>query len=116
MSDMTHEETRLREELARWQEGGVTEAVLRRQDGFIKLDRGCVIVIEQEWAEQIHELAQLREQVARLREAMESIRDMAQVDLRTAISTGDELRMLEQALVLFNSCRDIALAALDVEP
>ena len=36
--------------------GGVTEALLRKQDGCIKLGKGCCIVIEQEWDETIYRL------------------------------------------------------------
>jgi len=37
-------------------QGGVTEELLRKQDGHIKLGNGCCIVIEQEWNVMIYQL------------------------------------------------------------
>lgn len=41
---------RLVAELQVYREGGVTEEILRRNNGSIKVGRGCVIVREDEWA------------------------------------------------------------------
>lgn len=38
----------LEQELMQWRSGGVTEELLRRQDGYIKVGKGCVIVREDE--------------------------------------------------------------------
>lgn len=36
-------------ELQAYRQGGVTEEILRRNDGCIKVGRGCVIVLESDW-------------------------------------------------------------------
>ena len=52
-------------------EGGVTEELLRRHDGHIKLAKGCCIVIEEEWSNLLRRLA---ERVALVKE-LEKARD-----------------------------------------
>lgn len=42
---------KINEELAAYRTGGVTEEILRRNDGCIKVGQGCVIVREDEWNE-----------------------------------------------------------------
>lgn len=52
-------------------EGGVTEELLRRHDGHIKLAKGCCIVIEEEWSNLLRQLA---EREARVKELEGTIR------------------------------------------
>ena len=47
--------------------GGVTEEMLRRQDGTIRLAKGCCIVIESEWDETLRQLTEAQQETARLR-------------------------------------------------
>jgi hypothetical protein len=49
-------------ELTQWRDGGITEELLRKQDGFLKLGKGCCIVIEQQWNEREGKLVQLEQQ------------------------------------------------------
>jgi len=51
----------LEEELAQWRTGGVTEELLRKQDGFIKVGRGCMLVREDELAEKDTEMKRVKE-------------------------------------------------------
>lgn len=53
----------LEAEVAAYRNGGVTEELLRRHDGFIKVGKGCVIVREDEHAELHAENAQLEAEV-----------------------------------------------------
>lgn len=39
----------LTKELYQWRTAGVTEELLRRHDGSIKVGRGCVLVREEDW-------------------------------------------------------------------
>lgn len=39
----------LEQELTAYRTDGVTEALLRKQDGYLKIGRGCVVVREDEW-------------------------------------------------------------------
>mgnify|MGYP001580645130 FL=1 len=41
--------TEAQRELEQWRSGGITEELLRKQDGHLKLGNGCVIVIESEF-------------------------------------------------------------------
>ena len=45
-----------------------------------------------------------------------AIRDIDQEPLRNAVKGGDTLRMLEHALRLFNTCRDLAGDAMKGQP
>lgn len=38
-----------KKELQRFKDGGVTEAMLRKQDGFLKLGLGCIVVLASEY-------------------------------------------------------------------
>lgn len=40
-------------EIEAWRNGGVTEEIIRRQDGYVKISKGCVIVLEEQWLEYI---------------------------------------------------------------
>ena len=40
----------LRAELEAYRASGVTEELLRRHDGYIKIGRGCVVVVAEEYA------------------------------------------------------------------
>ena len=46
--------------------GGVTEEMLRRQDGTIRLAKGCCIVIEHEWDETLRALTEAQQEIKRL--------------------------------------------------
>ena len=50
--------------------GGVTEEMLRRQDGTIRLAKGCCIVIESEWDETLRQLTEAQQETARLHAAV----------------------------------------------
>jgi len=43
---------------------------LRRQDGTIRLAKGCCIVIEHEWDETLRALTEAQQEIARLKTAM----------------------------------------------
>lgn len=41
----------LEAEVHTWRRGGMTEELLRRQDGFLKVGKGCVLIREDDYAE-----------------------------------------------------------------
>lgn len=49
-----------RQEMDWYRNGGLTEEILRRQDGYIKVGRGCAIISEQYLAEKDAEIVALR--------------------------------------------------------
>jgi hypothetical protein len=51
VEDLIDENAQLKAELDSWREGGLTEDILRRHDGYIKVGKGCVIVREEEYAQ-----------------------------------------------------------------
>jgi len=59
--DLQAENERLRAELEAYRTNGVTEEILRRHDGTIKLGNGCVIVRDDEWEAMRAELAQAQQ-------------------------------------------------------
>lgn len=60
-------------ECNQWRSGGITEELLRRQDGHIKLGKGCVIVIESEFDQLQATVTAQQEEIGRLREPLESM-------------------------------------------
>ena len=50
-------------EVKAYREGGLTEEILRRQDGYIKLGRGCCVVIDSIYQEMESEWEAMREQL-----------------------------------------------------
>lgn len=57
-------------------------------------------------------IEQQAQEIARLRGALEEIKDMPQGELQAAMNEGDTLHILGCMANLFNSCRDIAQQAL----
>jgi len=58
------------------------------------------------------EISRLEAELARVKGALEGILNKDQERLRVALRSGDPLRILAEALRLFNDCRDLAEAAL----
>ena len=46
---------RMKVELQAYREGGVTEEILRRNGGYIKVGRGCAITLESDLPHRLHE-------------------------------------------------------------
>ena len=53
--------------------GGVTEEMLRRQDGTIRLAKGCCIVIESEWDETLRQLTEAQQEIVGLQAKHENL-------------------------------------------
>lgn len=58
-------------ELTAWRNGGVTEEMLRKGNGYIKVGRGCLLISEQYLAEKDAEIAALETVKRQLAEAQE---------------------------------------------
>jgi len=56
----------LKAELQAWRDGGLTEEILRKGDGYIKIDRGCLIICAQYFGEKDAEIEALRAKVEEL--------------------------------------------------
>jgi len=56
----------LKVEVQAWRDGGVTEEILRRQDGYIKVGRGCVIISERYLEKKDAEIVALKAKVEEL--------------------------------------------------
>ena len=63
----------LNEELKAYREGGITEEILRRNDGYIKIGTGCVVVVEEEFKHLTQQLATERTVNKELRAENENI-------------------------------------------
>jgi len=60
----------LNAELQAWRDGGVTEEILHRKDGYIKVGRGCLIVSEHYLKEKDAEIAALKAKCDALRDQL----------------------------------------------
>ena len=63
VSQLTIERNVLSAQLQLWQNGGLTEDILRKRDGYIKVGQGCVIVAESYLEEKEAEIEALQEKV-----------------------------------------------------
>ena len=68
------------QELKAWRTGGVTEEILRKHDGWLKVGKGCLIVREDELHELKQAIAQLQATLAareeRIREMEDKLEEM----------------------------------------
>ena len=64
--DLVKERDELRTELQSWRDGGLTEEILRRNDGTIKVGRGCRFVYEQYVKDTDAEISALKARVEEL--------------------------------------------------
>lgn len=61
---LEQENTQLKAELGAYRNGGLTEDILRRHDGCIRLAKGCTIVRDEEYTKLKAELAQASKALA----------------------------------------------------
>ncbi len=102
------ERDQLKAELDAYRRGGLTEEILRRHDGYIKLTNGCAIVRGEEYTQLKAELAQcqqdLKDAAGELRIPMpEAGTDMARLLSANVILRQREAR-LREALQGFTAC------------
>ena len=81
------------QELKAWRTGGVTEEILRKHDGWLKVGKGCLIVREDE----LHELKQT---VTRLEEELEAYAWTISPTMAQAKIDGQNQQLAKAALLI----------------